>query len=155
VIKPDSTHQYNLERKYQSTGERKIATFLDNYDIPYRYQSPVLVDDNGYQRIWYPDFHLPKYSIYLEYFGIQNDPEYDRRTAHKLEAYHNSNLDVISVYPSTLQNNYKKYILGEIHQIMEHRLSDLELKIQSHQGKLYKPNRQFLNGYARRGTGYR
>jgi len=140
---------------YRSAGERKIAAFLDNYDIPYRYQPPVLVNDKGYQRIWYPDFGLDKYSIFIEYFGIQNDPEYDQRTDHKLKAYHNSNIDVISVYPTTLQNNYKNYILGEMHHIMDNRLSDLELKINTHQNQLYRPNRQFTNGYTRSGIGYR
>ena len=155
VIKPDSTPEYNKEKKFQSAGEHKIAAFLDSYHIPYRYQPPVLVNDNGYQRLWYPDFGLQTYSIYIEYFGIQNDPEYDARTAHKLQAYQNSNLDVISVYPTHLQNNYKKYILEEIHQIMEYRLSDLEQKIQTYQRKFNAPGQYSFHRYAKQGIGYR
>jgi len=118
-------------KMFKSKGERKIAAFLDSLKIEYTYQPAVLVQDQEYQRIWYPDFGLPKYSIFIEYFGMENDPVYDERTKHKLEAYRNSEIDVISVYPSHLEGNYERYILKEILRTMSHRLSDLEQKIEN------------------------
>jgi len=118
-------------KMFKSKGERKIAAFLDSLNIQYTYQPAVLVQDQEYQRIWYPDFGLPKYSIFIEYFGMENDPVYDERTKHKLEAYRKSEIDVISVYPSHLAGNYERYILQEILRTMSHRLSDLEQKIEN------------------------
>ncbi len=117
-------------KMFKSKGERKIAAFLDRLNIQYTYQPAVLVQDQEYQRIWYPDFGLPKYSIFIEYFGMENDPVYNERTKHKLAAYRNSEIDVISVYPSHLEGNYEGYILKEILRTMSHRLSDLEQKIE-------------------------
>ena len=118
-------------KMFKSKGERKIAAFLDSLNIQYTYQPAVLVQDQEYQRIWYPDFGLPKYAIFIEYFGMENDPVYDARTKHKLEAYRNSEIDIISVYPSHLEGNYERYILREILRTMSHRLSDLEKKIEN------------------------
>jgi hypothetical protein len=114
---------------FQSRGERKIAAFLDSLNIQYTYQPPVMIKDRGYDRIWYPDFGLNKYGIYIEYFGMQNDPSYDRRTRYKLDAYRKAGLDVISLYPSDLTGHYERYILKEIVRTISGRLSDLEGKI--------------------------
>jgi len=118
--------------KYKSEGEQKIAEFLNYMEIKYVYEPGVLVKDNGYPRIWYPDFRLPKYEIFIEYFGIENDRIYNERTEHKLDVFRQINIDVIPVYPSTLKGNYGKYIISEIHHIASSRLSDLENKIYRH-----------------------
>ena len=117
------------QKMYKSKGERTIAAFLDRLNIDYTYQPAVLINDGEYQRIWYPDFGLPKYSIFIEYFGMENDPGYDARTRHKMQAYQQAKLDVIPVYPEHLKGDYERYIMQEILRTMSHRLSDLEEKI--------------------------
>ncbi len=123
----------------QSYGERKIASFLDKYEIPYTYQPPLLVNDQGYQRIWYPDFGLTKYGMFIEYFGVINNPEYDQRTHYKLKAYQNSDISVIALYPDDLRGNYEKNTLMKIRQTLYSRVSDLEQRITQN----YQPNRQY------------
>ena len=120
---------------FQSQGERKIASFLDRYDIPYRYQPATLVNDRGYQRLWYPDFLLYKYAVFIEYFGIENDPIYDQRTQYKLDTYRSSDIAVVPVYPETLKGNYEKTILQGIHQTIQDRVTDLEYKIKQYYHK--------------------
>jgi hypothetical protein len=120
---------YSTGYEYKSRGERTIATFLDSVKLKYNYEPGVLVNDNGYKRIWYPDFGLPKYDVFIEYFGMENDPVYDERTRHKLKTFRNNDIDVISVYPSTLRGDYKEYILNELHQNVSGRMSDLEQTI--------------------------
>lgn len=51
----------NLETKidgqgpFKSAGERKIADVLSKYGLPFKYESPLLVQDNQEKpRIWYP-----------------------------------------------------------------------------------------------------
>ena len=124
--------RFSIKKMYKSEGERKIAALLDRLDIKYNYEPGILVNDGGYQRIWYPDFKLPQYSVFIEYLGIENDLQYDERTKHKLDTYRKMGIDVIPIYPSTLQGNYKRYIVGEIHRIISNRLSDLESKIYHH-----------------------
>jgi hypothetical protein len=140
---------------YKSVGERRIARMLDDVGIDYVYEPGLLVNDAGMQRIWYPDFGLPQYGMYLEYFGMVNDPAYDARTRHKLDVYRENKIDVISVYPENLKGNYCGRILNEVHQTMQHRLSDLESKLyNNYQASSYRSH-AVNQSYARPGRNYR
>lgn len=123
---------YSTGYEYKSKGEQTIATFLDSVNIRYIYEPGVLVNDNGYKRIWYPDMGLPKYDVFIEYFGIENDPVYDERTRHKLKTFRENDIDVISMYPTTLKGNYQEYILHELHRNVSGRMSDLERVIDTY-----------------------
>jgi hypothetical protein len=138
---------------FQSKGEQKIANFLDSLNIEYTYQPPIMIKDHGYHRIWYPDFGLNKYAIYIEYFGMKNDPAYDKRTKHKLKTYQQSGIDVISLYPLDLEGNYERYILREIVRTISHRLSDLELKIDKFPDRELS-QRQAIGSYITAPNGY-
>jgi len=135
---------------FQSRGEKKIADILTKYDIPFTYQPAVLVNDNGYQRMWYPDFGLHKYGMFIEYFGVVNNPEYDQRTHHKLQTYKDSEINVIALYPNDLLGNYEKNTIKKIYQNMHTRMSDLEHKITNvyNRNNLYKPKPRFRNSFA-------
>lgn len=103
----------------KSKGEYAIAAVLDKYNIEYVYEHPILIKetkygDNEKLRIWYPDFWLPKYSIIIEYFGIEGNKNYDEGKKAKLEAYKAMNLDCISVKPSTIKKDLKAYLLINI-----------------------------------------
>jgi hypothetical protein len=59
----------------KSKGEEAIAEVLKKYNIDFVYEYPLLIKeqkegDGEKLRIWYPDFWLPKYSIIIEYFGM-------------------------------------------------------------------------------------
>ena len=57
--------------QFKSRGERKIAAFLDKNNIKYKYESGVLIYQTKNQpRIWYPDFKLPEFSTFIEYYGM-------------------------------------------------------------------------------------
>ena len=120
---------YTTRNEYKSKGEQTIASFLDSVNIKYNYEPGILIKDRGYSRIWYPDIGLPKYEVFIEYFGIENDPVYDERTRHKLETFRENDIDVISVYPSTLRGDYQDYILNELHRNVSGRMSELERTI--------------------------
>ena len=140
---------------YHSEGERRIAEFLERAHIHYSYQSGVLVNDREYQRIWYPDFRLPKYSLCIEYFGIENDPYYDQRTKHKLDAYRKNGIDVIPLYPANLRGDFGSYIFKRIYQTLDRRLSDLEEKIAQYRGQGTFSNHPILGLYSGSRKGYR
>ncbi len=64
----------------KSYGELDIANFLNQNSIAYEYEKPYEKDTRTEQYTQYkPDFYLPEYGIYIEYFGIDRNgqvPEY-------------------------------------------------------------------------------
>jgi len=106
--------------QFKSRGERKIAGFLDENDIKYKYESGVLIYQAENQpRIWYPDFFLSEFSIYIEYYGMAGDFDYDRGIKVKETAYAQMGLFVIPVYPHMFSENWQGYIMKELKQNIE------------------------------------
>lgn len=104
---------------YKSKGEEAIAEILKKYNIDFVYEYPLLIKetkngDTEKMRIWYPDFWLPKYSIIIEFFGIEGDPAYDKGRDAKWSAYKKLDMDCIPVYPSTIAGDLKSYLLINI-----------------------------------------
>lgn len=64
----------------KSYGEMEIANFLYLNGVDYIYEHPYKIDTRTKEFGQYkPDFYLPKYDIYIEYFGIDkngNPPAY-------------------------------------------------------------------------------
>ena len=59
-----------LDPPYQTEQERQIGHTLDRYGIPFFYEQPTIIYDQGRRQIWYPDFSLPTYNgLLIEYAG--------------------------------------------------------------------------------------
>lgn len=140
---------------YKSEGERRIARMLEDSRIDFVYEPGLLVNDAGKQRIWYPDFGLPRYAVYIEYFGLENDPVYAARTHQKLEVYRENRIEVVPLYPGTLRGDYRSHVLHEVRQIQQARLADLESVIYNRSPRpIYKRSCTQL-GMRRSSGGYR
>lgn len=60
----------------KSYGEMDIANFLAQNGIQYIYEHPYEIDTRTSEYGQYnPDFYLPEYDIYIEYFGINKNGE--------------------------------------------------------------------------------
>lgn len=60
----------------KSYGEMDIANFLTQNGIQYIYENPYKIDTRTSEYGQYnPDFYLPEYDIYIEYFGINKNGE--------------------------------------------------------------------------------
>lgn len=60
----------------KSYGEMDIANFLSQNDVKYIYEQPYSVDTRTSEYgQYYPDFYLPEYDIYIEYFGVNERGE--------------------------------------------------------------------------------
>ncbi len=60
----------------KSYGEMDIANFLNQNSIQYIYEQPYEFDTRTSEYGQYhPDFYLPDYKIYIEYFGVNRDGE--------------------------------------------------------------------------------
>jgi hypothetical protein len=115
--------------KFKSEGERRIAYFLDNNSIKYLYEPGVLVNSVGEKpRIWYPDFYLPEFGTYIEYYGLAGRQNYGRGLKTKKSVYSKMGLDVISVYPWMFAENWQKYVMRELERSTIRRYKHLTAK---------------------------
>ena len=119
--------------EFKSNGERAISDILKKYNIQFEYEHPLLIketkeNDTEKLRIWYPDFWLPKYSIVIEYFGGDGNPDYDKGKEAKLKAYKSLDIDYISVYPRTIDKNLKAYLLIKIKTLINGKVRHFETR---------------------------
>ena len=72
----------------RSKSEVMIANVLDDLGIPYRYEQGLRLKDG---HTYYPDFTLldlrTREEVYLEHFGILDDPQYLARACKKMHDY--------------------------------------------------------------------
>lgn len=105
----------NIPPALKSEGESKIARFLEENSIKYHYEPGVLVyHPRDKPRIWYPDFYLPEFGAYIEYFGLSGKQQYDQGIRVKESIYSKMGLSVIPVYPWTFAENWEGYIMNEL-----------------------------------------
>ena len=73
----------------KSYGEMDIANFLMQNGIQYIYEQPYEIDTRTSEYgQYYPDFYLPDYKIYIEYFGIvKYTQKYIKLTKMNLKIY--------------------------------------------------------------------
>ena len=81
----------------QSFGEKLIADFLYKNGINYIYDKPVRFSFFQ-RRAIRPDFYLPDYNVYIEYWGMEGDKDYDRKAVWKRKIYEKYKKKLISIY---------------------------------------------------------
>jgi hypothetical protein len=92
-----------LEPPYQSKGEAQVGRLLDRYGLPFFYEQPILVLDDGGHRLLHPDFTLPTYnSLILEFAGMPDKADYMRKLHYKQRVYHDNAIPAIFIYPQDL-----------------------------------------------------
>ena len=92
-----------LEPPYRSKGEAQVGRLLDRYGLPFFYEHPILVLDDGGHRLLHPDFTLPTYSsLILEYAGMPDKPDYMRKLQCKQRVYYDNAIPALFIYPPDL-----------------------------------------------------
>ena len=87
----------------RSRSEKVIADWLFRRGIRYDYERPVF-DSRGH-RVGVPDFYLPDFGVYVEYWGLVGaDRGYEKRMARKIERYLRNGVRVVSLYPGDLRD---------------------------------------------------
>ena len=77
----------------QSNGEKRIADWLAAHQIAYVYDERYLVARDTLIR---PDFYLPEFDLYIEYWGMDN-PEYNANRQKKLWLYQRAGKKLVSL----------------------------------------------------------
>ena len=92
----------------RSNSEQRIADYFTRNNIRYLYEQPAQSRSSG--TISHPDFFLPDYGIYVEFWGLvdADDPrvqsEYQRNMKWKMAQYYRNGVKFISIYPRNLDN---------------------------------------------------
>ena len=79
----------------QSDGERRIAEWLANNNIAYRYDERFRIIEGMAVR---PDFYLPEFDVYIEYWGMDT-ADYKIGMLKKQKLYQQEGKKLISLYP--------------------------------------------------------
>ncbi|MEE4264860.1 MAG: hypothetical protein V2I56_19405 [Desulfobacteraceae bacterium] len=103
------------QNRFKSKGEEKIANYLDLTKIRYQYEPAVIIESQARKpRIWYPDFYLPEFKTYIEYYGMAGNQKYDQGIRSKTQAYQKSGFDVIPFYPWMFAKDWNGYLKREL-----------------------------------------
>ena len=95
----------------KSIGERRIADYFERNNINYVYEQEARGKGLFFDyKISSPDFYLPDYDVYVEYWGLVNADDswtranYVRNMKRKMAIYYRNNIKFISIYPDNLEN---------------------------------------------------
>ena len=93
----------------RSNSERVIADYFIRSGIRYVYEQPAM-GRWGLKRISRPDFYLPDYGVYVEFWGLVNlsnnltRSQYERSMRWKMAQYRRNGIRFVSLYPNELSN---------------------------------------------------
>jgi DNA helicase-4 len=95
----------------RSRAEQTIAEYFDSTGLRFQYEKEI---ETGIwiftEKVSAPDFYLPDYDVYVEYWGMVNvDNNYDRNKytramKYKMARYHDLGIKFISIYPDNMKN---------------------------------------------------
>ena len=94
----------------RSRAEALIDNWLYSHRITHAYEQRLPGESEVYC-----DFYLPDYQAYIEYWGLEGDPDYKKRKKEKLKIYYWQGLRLIELNESDILN------LGDV---LRRKLSD-------------------------------
>ena len=113
----ESVRRYKIlvpykKNNYDSQAEEKIANYFKRKNIIYNHHPEIKVP----KPFWIftipfvslrlePDFFLPEFDVFVEYWGMIDDPEYKKNSYdRKKKLYKDNALNFISLYPKNMDN---------------------------------------------------
>jgi hypothetical protein len=95
----------------RSHAEQRIADYFEKVGLRYEYERELTARFLFFKfKISRPDFYLPDYDVYVEYWGLldakdaDDRKKYERSMKYKMARYHELGVKFISLYPRDLPN---------------------------------------------------
>ncbi|MUK87772.1 hypothetical protein GMD78_05065 [Ornithinibacillus sp. L9] len=76
-----------------------IDNWLYMSEIIHAYERKLPIEEGVYT-----DFYLPVGKVYIEYWGLENDPKYQKRKEEKLKIYEKYGFNLIEIQDWDIQN---------------------------------------------------
>ena len=83
----------------RSKAEMLIDNWLYMAEIVHAYERKLPIEEDVYS-----DFYIPTGKVYLEYWGLENDPKYLARKKQKIEIYNKYGFNLIELTDKEVQN---------------------------------------------------
>lgn len=83
----------------RSKAEMLIDNWLYMAEIVHAYERKLPIEEDVYS-----DFYIPTGKVYLEYWGLENDPKYLARKKQKIEIYNKYGFNLIELNDKEVQN---------------------------------------------------
>lgn len=93
--------------RVKSRSEARIADYFTANGIRYVYEKQAQSNGLVFKKKLYakPDFYLPDYNLYVEYWGLLGaSKDYERNMKRKMAIYHRNGVRFISIYPKNMDN---------------------------------------------------
>jgi hypothetical protein len=87
-----ATHRTTDGHYVRSKAEMIIDNWLYNSNIVHAYEKLLPIKEE-----LYCDFYIPKGDVYIEFWGLENNPNYDNRKNTKIDIYKKYNLNLIEL----------------------------------------------------------
>jgi hypothetical protein len=109
--KKTETNKNNFREKFEAKHRSadghyvrsKAEAIIDNWlymaEIVHAYERKLPVEEDVYS-----DFYLPAGKVYIEFWGLENDPKYKKRKEIKKNIYKKYNFNLIELNDSDVQN---------------------------------------------------
>lgn len=95
----EAKHRTKDGHYVKSRAEVIIDDTLYEYEVVHSYEKRLPIDEEVYT-----DFYLPKAKVYIEFWGLENDPRYIERKKRKLEIYRKYDLKLIELTDEDILN---------------------------------------------------
>lgn len=83
----------------RSRAEVIIDNALYDYKLAHAYERKLPIEEEQYS-----DFFLPSENVYIEFWGMENDPQYAERKRRKIEIYRKYDFKLIELNDSDISN---------------------------------------------------
>ncbi|SEQ49130.1 hypothetical protein SAMN05216232_2599 [Virgibacillus subterraneus] len=111
VISPTENESLNFREKFEakhrsadghyvrSRAEMLIDNWLYMSEIVHAYERKLPIEEDVYT-----DFYLPIGKVYIEYWGLEDEPKYAKRKQEKLRIYEKYGFNLIELHDADIQN---------------------------------------------------
>lgn len=88
----------------RSKAEMLIDNWLYQYGLIHAYERKLPIDEDVYCDFYIPSGNGRPQAVYIEFWGLENDPKYAERKKKKIEIYKKEGLSLIELTDADLQN---------------------------------------------------
>ena len=114
-----SVHRRRVYEK-MTDSEREVADYLKKVKLRWAFQFPVFVyDEENRERLWTPDFYIPKLGLYIEVCGSKEfDYEYRKMI------YEKNGISVVFLHYYKRLRKWRYFLVKRVKEIEIQRQSE-------------------------------